>query len=151
MSILSPLQLCLLFPGHTSSRLEGYMHQYMYACPTESPSLHASPPSQKLCGNMCIPMQPCVHVPSSLIWSHTLVRRCTCISTCMNANITHRSVPPPLHSCILIHASLCSPCECPNHPSSSPTPLSEAINVSVHACMYTLLLTSVPSCFLSYA
>ena len=75
------------------------MHQNMYACPPSSPCLLHS---------LCIVawkyvhpyVPPCVLFQSSFFWSHTLVRACTCTSTCMNVHMTPHSCYIPMHSCI---------------------------------------------------
>ena len=49
-----------------------HMHRYISAC---------------LFANMRAPVWPTYVSQSPLVWSHTLVRMCTCISTCMNVNL----------------------------------------------------------------
>ena len=89
------------------------------------------------CTQICMTLH-CPHVCPShppLLWSHTLIRMCTCISTCIHVHLT----------LCLLHSLCIATCKhvCPHvalsvcciHPSSCPTPGLECVPASVHECM----------------
>ena len=94
--------LCLLVTHFLVSLLgwNVYMHQYISLSTwfpvSAQPLLHS-------CMEMCILVCCHVNVPVTLIWSHTLVRMCTCIRICMHIHWT-MSLPP---LCIVAHKHLC--------------------------------------------
>ena len=91
------------------------IHHYKYAC---EPDTSCFPTPLHSCVEKCVSL--CMSQPH-LIWFHTLVRRCTCISTC-------------------IHVHLCvAPCEYPNYPTCGPTLCSEGRHPSLDVCMFTSL------------
>ena len=60
-----------------------------------------------LCGNLFTPAWCHVNVPTTLILSYILVRRCTHISTCMNVISAFKTAPLHLHSFGQIYGPLC--------------------------------------------
>ena len=83
-----------------------------------------------LCGTVCVSQSP-------YFWSHTLIKMCTCISTCIQVHLT----PEVLHPlCIVTQKHGCSCmalCMCPSHLISGPTPSLECVHSSVHVLMST--------------
>ena len=78
--------------------------------------------------------------PCSL-WSHTLVRMCTCINTCMHVFLTPLICSTPLHSCVWTCMPLCDPMCMFHFPLSAPIPSVECAYASIHALMSTQLPT----------
>ena len=81
------------------------MHQCIYACAPDSWCLFNC-----ICRVTWKCVTPCgtVHVSqSSLFWSHTLVRMCTCISTIGMCTWLHMYVAPPLLSYMQTWMTLC--------------------------------------------
>ena len=80
------------------------------------------------------PVAPCVsQLP--LLWSHTLIRLCTCISTCIHIHLT-LCLFHPLYKASCKHVCPCLALSvCCIHLSSCPTPGLECVPASVHECM----------------
>ena len=78
--------------------------------------------SVPLCGSLCVSQSSC-------LWSHTLIKMCTCISTCILVNVTiHVCFIPPLNSYMESWVALCG---------------SVAVSQSPHFCSHTLVRMSV--------
>ena len=99
--------------------------------PTSSPHTFAS------CTQICMTLH-CPHVCPShppLLWSHTLIRMCICISTCIHVHLTLC----PLYSLCIASCKHVCPCValsvCCIHPPSCPTPRLECVPALVHECM----------------
>ena len=87
---------------------------------------------------------PCVAVCVSMtpIFSHTLVRMCTCISTGIYVHLTPHVCSTPLYSFIQTWVTLCV---CSNQSICNPTPSLACIFASVHVLISTWLPMSAPS------
>ena len=100
---------------------------HMYALPHICSYMENGFLSMALCG-----MDP------SHFWSYTLVRMCTCISTCIYVHLT-----PQYHLkslCIVTWKHEChcvALCLCPSHLISVPTPCIECVHVSMHLYLST--------------
>ena len=75
---------------------------------------------------MCVSQSPC-------LWSHTLVRMCTCISTWIYVYLTPHVWSS---SCMAVCMAVCL---YPRYLISVPTPCLECVHVTVHIFMSTLL------------
>ena len=115
--------------------------------------------------NLCLPYTPCLVHPlwivtwkvgcpcvslcllflSPWLWSHTLFRMCTYISTWIYVNLAAYAWSTPI--CIVWWKPGCpcmAVCLCPSHLISVPTPCLECVHASVHEFMSTLHPMSGP-------
>ena len=104
--------------------------------------------SVHVCMSSCLttfapsPFYRCVQL--SLFWSQTLIRKCTCISKCMNIHLTPHICSTPLHSCVQTRVPLCGPMgifQSPPSWSNTLIRMCTCISICMHA---TLLPISVP-------
>ena len=83
-----------------------YMHHYMHVCPPDCPCL-VHPlciVSWKLCVPLCVTV--CVF-QSPCLWSHTLVRICTCILHVFMSTLLPMLAEPPMDSYMETLVPLC--------------------------------------------
>ena len=110
------------------------VHQFM----STSLSMSASPPLntfmetwQPMCGIVSLSQ-------SHFFWSQTLVRMCTCISTCIYVHLTPHFILTPL--CIITWKDVCpciAQCEYFSKATSGPTLWLECVHASGHVFMST--------------
>ena len=77
-----------------------------------------------VCGTVCVSQSPC-------LWSNTLIKMCTCISTCIHVHVTPHVCSTPF---AWWHANMCAHvCHCvhPSHPDSILTPWLESVSTLV--------------------
>ena len=96
-----------------------------------------------LCDILCLSQ-------STYFWSHTIVRMCTCIITCIYVHLTpHFSLMP----CRELHGKMCAPVwqhfvsHSPHYVAST---CMECVHAPVHVLMWTWVLNSAPSPIHSY-
>ena len=85
----------------TFNNISIHVHLTLHACST---SLHSCVQTcVPLCGAKCMSQSP-------LLWSHTLVRMCTCISTCMHVHLTSHIWSTPFEKSCTNMCALMWPC-----------------------------------------
>ena len=103
------------------------------------PPRSATPPLHSCVQQFVLLCDPVCMCHISLLWPHTSVRMCSCISIYVHINLTFYICPTPFTS---LHVNMDAPvwpCVSPSQSSSGPRPWIECVHVLVCVCMSTWL------------
>ena len=128
-------------PSHLSSGLSAWLecvHASVYACMCTWHLMSSWPPLHSYM-SVCVWHSVCVS-EWPIFWSQTLVRMCTCFSTCKWDQLTYHVCSTPFEKLHGKHGCTCvTLCVCLSHLSSAPSAWLECVHASVYVCMCSWL------------